>query len=325
MIYILRSILKKIRKRYKQRHPVAIISNFHDCKKDYSFQDASDIISDLINSPKPAMIARFGKVELNCVVNYLNINSSEPIKDKISKYIKSEIDHLSWDKQIISEMKINAGFFSNSIKNIEQFCIMMIQDMAQVDILGSWLEKEEYVKNKMLQSKTVRLLDLEPYYHDIPWSKFLAGKKVLVIHPFTESIINQYNNKRELLFKDKSILPKFDLITIKAVQTIAGNNDNNFENWFDALNFMKNQIIDIDFDIAIIGCGAYGFPLAAHIKRMNKKSIHLGGATQILFGIIGQRWETEYKNFNFPNEHWVRPSPNEVPKQSQLVENACYW
>lgn len=48
---------------------------------------------------------------------------------------------------------------------------------------------------------------------------------------------------------------------------------------------MKDEIDKQDYDIALIGCGAYGFPLAAHIKRSGKKAIHLGGALQLLFGI----------------------------------------
>lgn len=48
---------------------------------------------------------------------------------------------------------------------------------------------------------------------------------------------------------------------------------------------MKDEIDKRDYDIALIGCGAYGFPLAAHIKRSGKKAVHLGGALQLLFGI----------------------------------------
>ena len=50
---------------------------------------------------------------------------------------------------------------------------------------------------------------------------------------------------------------------------------------------MKNQIVKTDFDIAIIGAGAYGFSLAAFIKKIGKKAVHLGGPTQVLFGIKG--------------------------------------
>jgi hypothetical protein len=72
---------------------------------------------------------------------------------------------------------------------------------------------------------------------------------------------------------------------------------------------MKAVIDGKDFDVAIIGCGAYGFPLAAHLKRLGKKAIYMGGATQLLFGIKGKRWDNYRLISNFFNEHWVRPSP----------------
>lgn len=43
------------------------------------------------------------------------------------------------------------------------------------------------------------------------------------------------------------------------------------------------EALKFDFDVAIIGCEAYGFPLAARLKRAGKIVVHMGGATQILF------------------------------------------
>lgn len=91
---------------------------------------------------------------------------------------------------------------------------------------------------------------------------------------------------------------------------------------------MKNEINKTDFDIAIIGCGAYGFSLAAHVKRIGKKAVHLGGATQLLFGIIGKRWESAdiyIKKFTFKNDYWVRPLESEKPNNSEKVEGSTYW
>ena len=73
-------------------------------------------------------------------------------------------------------------------------------------------------------------------------------------------------------------MPDFDLITIKAVQSLGGGEQ--FQSWFDALDWMKAEIDKHDYDICLIGCGAYGFPLAAHVKRLGKKAFHLGGALQ---------------------------------------------
>jgi hypothetical protein len=88
---------------------------------------------------------------------------------------------------------------------------------------------------------------------------------------------------------------------------------------------MKDEVAAKQFDVAIIGCGAYGFPLAAHVKRLGKQAVHLGGATQILFGIRGNRWDKHPAISSLYNEHWVRPDVTEKPSGAEKVEGACYW
>jgi hypothetical protein len=144
----------------------------------------------------------------------------------------------------------------------------------------------------------------------------------LVIHPFVESIKKQYA-RRDKLFANQDILPAFELETIQAVQSIAGN-DCGYTTWFDALEAMKNEIVRKQFDIAILGCGAYGFPLAAFIKEQGKRAVHMGGATQILFGIKGGRWDASTVSRLY-NEYWIRPGASEVPTGIHKVENGCYW
>lgn len=88
----------------------------------------------------------------------------------------------------------------------------------------------------------------------------------------------QYVENREKLFKDipvDDVLSEFDLKTLKTVQSM-GNTKVDYENWFQALHDMAEKCRQTEFDVAILGCGAYGFPLAAKIKRMGKIAIHLG-------------------------------------------------
>lgn len=80
-------------------------------------------------------------------------------------------------------------------------------------------------------------------------------------------------------------MPEFELKVLKAVQTLAGGQDDRFTDWFEALDYMYCEALKMEFDVAIIGCGAYGMPLAAKLKQAGKKAVHLGGVTQILFGI----------------------------------------
>ncbi|MPN33589.1 hypothetical protein SDC9_181078 [bioreactor metagenome] len=88
---------------------------------------------------------------------------------------------------------------------------------------------------------------------------------------------------------------------------------------------MKEKISKSDFEIAIIGAGAYGLALGAYIKSLGKQAIHMGGATQLLFGIKGTRWDKHDFISNLYNENWIRPSENEIYKGANNVEGGCYW
>jgi hypothetical protein len=206
---------------------------------------------------------------------------------------------------------------------LSRFSELMLSDMRDLDILGSWLCEEGFVNERFQSAKKIRLRMLEPFWSSKPWSKQLQNKKVLVIHPFDATIRLQYN-RREKLFANPDILPAFDLDVIKAVQSIVGT-DVDFSSWFEALDFLKSEVAKREFDVAILGCGAYGFPLAAYIKRLGKQSIHLGGAVQLLFGIKGARWDAIQGHAALYNEHWIRPLPVDIPEDHKKVEGGCYW
>lgn len=286
---------------------------------DYENQNASDLIKEKLLSNDSVMISRFGWGELDSTIAYINMRRGFL---KYFDYVVGKTNAPWWDANGIGTTFYNSGIFPITYEVFCKFGDLMIEDMASVDILGSWLKQESFMKSRMPNCVKVKMMDLEPYYHKDPWTVALTGKKILVIHPFTESIEKQYK-KRKLLFEDERVLPEFDLITVKAVQSIA-NNKTGFKDWFEALDFMKNQIDNIEFDIAIIGCGAYGFPLAAHVKRIGKKAVHLGGATQALFGITGKRWE-ENGVSEFINSEWIRPSQTEIPQNANKIEDGCYW
>ena len=285
-----------------------------------------DYVHKKIISREPFMLSRFGSVELDSLVFCLNSN----IKSKFFRkffflFDKINSPNLSNEEYIKQTLVNNAGFFPYSRTNLNLFTEIYLDSIKNIDVLGSWRPEEKYVRKYMKKDLILtKLGNLEPYKFQNPWSEALKGKKVLVVHPFEESIKEQYNNYRSYLFSNKKILQDFQLLTIKAVQSIAGEKTC-YESWFDALSSMKTQIEKVDFDIAIIGCGAYGLPLASYVKSIGKQAIHLGGATQILFGIKGKRWEERDDFKVLFNEYWKYPLDTERPPNCIIVENACYW
>jgi len=291
-------------------------------------ENNSDLISNkLFNAildNKPIMVARFGATELMCLVNFIGVKRGKP---NLLKYVFGVGLDWWWRKDSLDQIEKWSGFFPSTISNLERFCNLQLNDTIDLDLFASWLENEIYLEVCLSHTYKFKAIYLDPFWSKNPWTMALEGKKVLVVHPFARTIESQYK-KRELLFND-NLLPSFQLQTIQAVQSIAGN-QTQFVDWFEALEFMKSEIDKRDYDICLIGCGAYGFPLAAHVKRSGKKAIHMGGSLQLLFGIKGKRWENPSYNsiYNYAqliNEHWVYPSDEEKPENATLVEGACYW
>lgn len=270
--------------------------------------EGNKYLADHLAAGRPFLVARIGSTELSALYNHYLVKNN-------------------WDEEVMRNMSNNSGFFPSTPANLERFCQEMAGHLAQVDLMGVWYNEgeEEICNTYCKQAAYTYLTSLEPYYFpDNPWSKQLAGKKVLVIHPFAASIQEQYETNRSRLFGDSAILPSFQLKTIAAVQSIAGN-PTGFDNWFEAYHFMCHQIDAVDFDIALIGAGSYGLPLGSYAKQLGKQAIHMGGATQILFGLIGKRWEQMPEINKFFNSAWRHPSAAETPQNAANVEGGCYW
>lgn len=283
---------------------------------------ASEQIYNLLATGKPCMIARYGSTEMFALTNYLGVTEKH---NSAWKYIQGKQSAWWWEDNVKDQMTRWSGFFPSTEDNLMKFGEMMVEDSKQLDILGSWLPEEDFLKeNFNLSYQRVFLRNLEPFWCTKPWTRYLEGKRVVVVHPFAESIKNQYDNYRDKLFENPMVLPDFtSLRVIKAVQSLGGKSE--YNDWFEALDYMKDKIDQDDYDVCLIGCGAYGFPLAAHVKRMGKQAIHFGGALQLLFGIRGNRWDNMDDYKSLVNQYWARPKGDEIPQAKDKVENGCYW
>ncbi len=282
-------------------------------------------LEEAYNSSKGLMMAKFGTYELYSLLLYLReYKNYNPIKGY--RIIKSNLPFVRLE-DCIYNMNMNAGMFPATLESIKNTAERYYQDIKEIDLLASYQKDEQFIKDDMPDCKYIDFYSLSPFMYNNPWTEFLKEKKVLVIHPFVESIKSQYFNNREKLFANPKVLPKFKSISfVKAIQSAAGEMPIGIESWSQALRLMEDQIDVIDYDVAIIGCGAYGLPLAAHVKRCGKIGLHLASMTQMLFGVYGTRWvedQPEYKRYI--NEFWIRPQATETPLKSNVIENGCYW
>lgn len=293
-------------------------------------RDKKDIFDDFFWYGKNVMNARDGNIALKMMVMKgepfcaarLGTTECQAIKRVLMKkaHISSRVRQFE-----IQSLQTYSGFFPPDEEAVQQYAEIVLDLMPEVDLYACWNTTMErhFVRNCLNENALLAHFHfLEPYYHDNPWSAALEGKKVLVIHPFAVTIEKQYQKRGEL-FERKEILPKFELKTMKAVQSITGQSCG-FSSWFDALEYMYQQAMSLDFDIAIIGCGAYAFPLACKLKKSGRSAITMCGATQILFGVKGKRWENHVIS-EYYNNSWVSPLEEETPVEYKKVEDGCYW
>ena len=130
------------------------------------------------------MIARFGSTEMSCLTNYIGVKYKDEFKD-YKKYVKGETPPWWWGKiNNFANAKTVLDFFPPETSKIEQFCKLLLSDAKEVDILGSWLHQEKFVKNNIKQAKQIVLEDMEPFFTENPWTKALEGKKSASGSPF---------------------------------------------------------------------------------------------------------------------------------------------
>jgi len=292
--------------------------------------NSDEMIADLLQSQSPVAIGRLGGTESRYIGNLIKLRTSRR---------KINFAHLAYAKKDLlrrqREIRSLSGFFYADEKEENQFLQIYLEAMSNLDLIGVWGQAFTWPESIALDKTNIQVVSLEglspwveavPYLNPIsnilPWTSVLHGKKLLVISPFSESILAQHSKAKEC-FRGVDY-PMFELSTIRAPMTFDGMSDLD-SNWFKNLENLLNDVKEVDFDIALVGAGAYSLPLVSGIKNLGKKAIHTGGGTQLFFGIIGKRWESASYVNKYLNQDWIRPSKDEIPLSFQSIENGCYW
>ncbi len=270
-----------------------------------SDEEANTLIGQKIKSGKPFALCRLGSAEFTLMQLY----------DEYQMFHHNRLHQ--------SNMY---SLFHESIEEIDRWTMLTKEDMQDVDIMAYFEDHpiEEYlIRTYCRQAALIRLEQIETFLYDVPWTMALEGKKVLIISPFVETIKQQYP-RMDKIYEGHKVLPSFELLTLKSVW--FSGTDDDFDTYFDALDYLYTEAMKIDFDIALLSCSTFGFNLACMFKRAGRQAIQYGGALQVLFGIRGARWDNSPYT-KYYNDYWVRAPKTEAPSKSfqKKLDNGCYW
>lgn len=299
----------------KDAIPQALVAKYPD-----RALNSNESIAAAIHSRSAYCVARFGNDEFETLEKRRRANNLNVFRGALEMLALGD----PFFSLIRSRLRAEkSGLKPLSAQVLEKFHVLMMESFLEVDVLASWVRGESYYSQFFDQAQFCALPDIEPYRSTKPWTEALESKKVLVVHPFDETIRKQFTENRAKLFPGSNLLPPFDLLTYRPPRSHFGE-IRDAPHWFELLEEMVNETSALDFDVAIIGAGPFGLPLAAGLKRFGKVAIQLGGATQLLFGIMGKRWEADDEILRLKNEFWVRPSQSETPSFTQR-RRSPYW
>ncbi|NBQ55907.1 MAG: hypothetical protein EBU36_04560 [Verrucomicrobia bacterium] len=210
-----------------------------------------------------------------------------------------------------------AGVYRDAVRELDF--------VAQWQPPGSFLEAYEQAFLNRDLPKAVRgsFVGLEPV--GAPWLRPLAELRWLVVSPFCETIKSQLS-KLSVLSVFHGVEPDRLAEAARSCRFVPCPQlpymvPPVHRDWFEGVEELKKAMTKQEFDVAIIGAGAWSLPLAAHAKRLGKIGLHLGGTLNLLFGIRGGRFDDR----GFYNDHWIRPVNSERPSNFNLMENGAYW
>ena len=161
---------------------------------------------------------------------------------------------------------------------------------------------------------------LESFNYFGTFYPMLDNKKILIISPFEEEIRLQLEIKDQLF--DKNIkYPNFAKVEYINTYLTTNNYTTPHRNWKETYNYYKDIINTKDFEICLLICGAYAYPLSNYIyNTLNKSCIHIGGIGQLFFGIRGGRYNNLTYFTRMMNDNWIYPHQI-INKNSDGVEN----
>jgi hypothetical protein len=251
------------------------------------------------------------------------------------------INQLKVQHVIISQLLFNAGIQFKSTEEIFNYTKIYHASVLNTNLLGVWdsiMYKQtelfyNYINKFYPNINRICAHSIELYYFinhpEYKFNTIFENKKVLIITSHKETVNKQIESGNiDKLFNKPIFHPTTSFYIYKPPQQNAGSHDTN--SWTFHFDNMKKDIAEIkkefDFDIALVSCGGFGMLISDYIYTDLKSSvIYVGGALQLFFGIIGNRWINSPDIKKLMNSYWTIVLDVDKPANIKLCEDGCYW
>jgi hypothetical protein len=278
------------------------------------------IIKRLLESNQPFFVGRIAGIELKMA--YLVFKGMSPAEREY--------------REERAGLETNAGIYTKNEESVQTYVQQLMEAYEHCTVIAEWERTskvfsftgmgQELVSSRTKHVPNINAIALEPYYVADPhsWMTSLRGKRILIVHPFVETMKRQVAHL-DKLFPGREWFRNCMFQFIAPPFTLAGNHQG--RDWQEHLrNFYTKLDQCEEFDVALVAGGGYGMIISDYVyTKRNKSVLYIGGALQLFFGIIGKRWFDNKAILSLVNDYWVRPSQADRPPHFTKVEKGCYW
>jgi len=230
----------------------------------------------------------------------------------------------------------HAGLFPSDPDFLRRYAEFYGPTLQALDCVGLFRQhaemQSEIVTAYQLTSLLVPYKDQEPDRSspDDPSNCYLPGlrdRRLLLVSPFARLLQARANQETFEAVWRKTGKRWFEPARVEAIEFPYGFSPETQRRYGTSLHLLEdiqNRIAACDFDVALIGAGGLGVPLASFVKGLGKVGISLGGHIQVLFGVLGARWrhKADWNELYF-NPAWIDMPVHYRPLPGESAED--YW
>lgn len=230
----------------------------------------------------------------------------------------------------------NTGIFPMSPDFVLKYNRFYIEHVRNLDCLGIFIDHPrelEILKYYELRNKLIHFVNQEPDRSrpdnpDNCYLQYFRDKKLLLVCPFAGLLKERATKEIFEGVWSKTGKKWFYPKSVDALEFPYGfspETHKKYKTAIDLFEHIASQIANRDFDVALIGAAGLAIPIASHIKSIGKVGIDLGGHLQILFGVIGERWQNwESWKRDYFNDWWIN-MPDKYKPNRRDVGDYDYW
>lgn len=230
---------------------------------------------------------------------------------------------------------LHSGIYPRDAAFLDRFCDQYARAVGELDAIGIFADDLpdalELFAYHQLRGAPMAYFDQEPERsspadEDRCWLRHLRGRRILLLSPFAELLRERANRDDYDASWAKIGKRWFEPASVEAIEFPYGFDPRTRERHPSALDLfdeIRGRVAAADFDIALIGAGGLGIPLAGEVKRLGRIGVSLGGHLQVVFGVAGERWlERQDWQRLYMNDSWIA-MPGHYAPAGPSGEN--YW